>query len=51
MAKIVLKKGANPKAVAKRLKKSGLIMTRQLEDGSYVVFKKRKKRKRDETGE
>ena len=51
MAKVFLKPGANPKTVARRLKKAGLIMTRQLEDGSYVVFKKRKKRKRDETGE
>ena len=43
MAKVVLKAGANPKKVAKRLKASGIIMTRQLADGSYVAYKKRKK--------
>jgi hypothetical protein len=41
MAKVVLKAGANPKKVAKRLKASGIIMTRQLADGSYVAYKKK----------
>ena len=44
MAKVILKKGANPKQVAKRLKKSGIIMGRCLEDGSYVAYKRRRKK-------
>ena len=42
MAKVILKKGANPKKVAKLLNKSGIIMGRRLEDGSYVAYKERK---------
>ena len=46
MAKVVLKAGADPQQVAKRLKASGIIMTRQLADGSYVAYKKVKSEKR-----
>ena len=46
MAKVVLKAGADPQQVAKRLKASGIIMTRQLADGSYVAYKKVNSEKR-----
>ena len=41
MAKMILKAGADPKKVARRLKKEGFVMKQQLPDGSYVVYKKR----------
>ena len=46
MAKMYLKEGADVKEVAARLKKKGIIVHQQLADGSYVIFKKRKKNER-----
>ena len=44
MGKIVLKKSADVKKVAVRLQKKGYIIKQQLPDGSYVIYKKTKKR-------
>ena len=49
MGKIKLKRLARPQAVARRLSKRGLIMARQLPDGSYVIYKHTKKRKNHES--
>ena len=51
MAKVVLKAGADPQQVAKRLKASGIIMTRKLADGSYVAYKKKPKERQLSTHE
>ena len=47
MARMVLTEGADVKTVAKRLKRAGIVVHQQLTDGSYVIFKKRKKGKNE----
>ncbi len=41
MAKIILKKGADPKKVQVLLRRCGIMMTRKLKDGSYVCYKRK----------
>ena len=44
MAKMTLKIGVDVKKVAARLRKKGYIIKQQLPDGSYMIYKKPKKR-------
>jgi len=45
MAKMVLKDGADVKKVARRLRKIGIVVHQRLDDRSFVVFKKRRKKR------
>ena len=45
MAKMFLKKGADAARVARSLQRCGMVVKQHLSDGSFVLYKKKPKRK------